>query len=137
MIYTKGLPYGIFMRQIIKDMNEKGQLHQLTKKWEWNQPDCQPVHRKGTPISFGKLTTLFLEIALGVLLTLIILFAEKIHSIYRPVNQHHQSVLNINHGHSDAMKIILKDMKEVLQRRNIDNVELNLLIKKTENKLKQ
>ena len=125
------------MKQIVKEMNEKGQLDQLTKKWELKQPDCKPAYRKGTPLSFGKLTTLFLEIALGVLLTLILLFAEKIHSIYRPVNQHHQSVLNINHGHSDAMKIILKDMKEVLQRRNINNVELNLLIKKTENKLKQ
>ena len=125
------------MRQIVKEMNEKGQLDQLTKKWELKQPNCKPTYRKGTPLSFGKLTTLFLEIALGVLLTLILLFAEKIHSIYRPVNQHHQSVLNINHGHSDAMKIILKDMKEVLHRRNINNVELNLLIKKTENKLKQ
>ena len=47
------------------------------------------------------------------------------------------AVFNKNHGHSDIMKIILKDMKEVLQRRNINNVELNLLIKKTENKLKQ
>ena len=126
------------MRQIVKEMNEKGQLDQLTKKWELKQPNCKPAYRKGTPLSFGKLTTLFLEIALGVLLTLILLFAEKIHSLYRPVNRHHQStVFNKNHGHNDTMKIILKDMIEVLQRRNINNVELNLLIKKTENKLKQ
>ena len=67
------------MRQIVKEMNEKGQLDQLTKKWELKQPDCKPVYRKGTPLSFGKLTTLFLEISLGVLLTLILLFAEKIY----------------------------------------------------------
>ena len=123
------------MSHIVKEMNEKGQLHQLSKKWELKQPDCQPVHRKGTPISFGKLTTLFLEITFGVLLTLILLFAEKIYSIYRPVNQHNQSVFK-NSGY-DTLKIMLKDMKEVLQRRNINNVELNLLIEKTENKLKQ
>ena len=123
------------MSHIVKEMNEKGQLHQLSKKWELKQPDCQPVHRKGTPISFGKLTTLFLEITLGVLLTLILLFAEKIYSIYRPVNQHNRLVFK-NSGY-DTLKIMLKDMKEVLQRRNINNVELNLLIEKTENKLKQ
>ena len=138
MIYTKGLPYGIFMRQIIKEMIENGQLHQLTKKWEWNQPDCQPVHRKGTPISFGKLTTLFLEITLGVLLTLIILFAEKIHSIFRPpVNQHHHQMVFKN-----SLKIILKNLKDNLQRCNRKNVEsswveLNLLFEQVENKLKQ
>ena len=135
MIYTKGLPYGIFMRQIIKEMNENGQLHQLTKKWEWNQPDCQPVHRKGTPISFGKLTTLFLEITLGVLLTLIILFAEKIHSIFRPVNQHHHQMVFKN-----SLKIILKNLKDNLQRCNRKDVEsswveLNLLFEQVENKL--
>ena len=54
------------MSQIVNEMIEKGQLHQLSKKWELKQPNCQPAHRKGTPISFGKLTTLFLEIALDV-----------------------------------------------------------------------
>ena len=131
------------MSQIVNEMIEKGQLHQLSKKWELKQPNCQPAQRKGTPISFGKLTTLFLEIALGVLLTLIILFAEKIHSIFRPVNQHHQMVFK-NSDSTNKSKLFLKylkDSKDNLQRCNRKNVEswveLNLLIEQVENKLKQ
>ena len=108
------------MRHIVKEMNEKGQLHQLSKKWELKQPNCQPAHRKGTALGFGKLITLFLEITLGVILTLILFFAEKIHSIFKK-----------NPGYNEALKIILKDITEILQRSNITNVELNLLIEKT------
>ena len=133
MIYTKGLPYGIFMRQIVNEMTEKGQLHQLTKKWELKPPDCEPLHRKGTPLSFGKLTTLFLEISLGVLLTLILLFAEKIYSFYRPVDQHHLFKKHL--ANNVTMKIKLKDMKESLQKKNIYDTELMLLIEEIENKL--
>ena len=133
MIYTKGLPYGIFMRQIVNEMTEKGQLHQLTKKWELKPPDCEPLRRKGTPLSFGKLTTLFLEISLGVLLTLIILFAEKIYSFFRPVAQHHLFKKHL--AKNATMKIKLKDMKESLQKKNIYDTELMLLIEEIENKL--
>ena len=126
------------MSQIVNEMIEKGQLHQLSKKWELKQPNCQPAQRKGTPISFGKLTTLFLEIALGVLLTMILLFAEKMHSIYKSGHQQ-QSVFRKTPktpGYNDALKKMLKDIKDVLQRHNINNVDLNLLIEKTDNKLK-
>ena len=133
MIYTKGLPYGIFMRQIVNEMTEKGQLHQLSKKWELKLPDCKPLRRQGTPLSFGKLTTLFLEISLGVLLTLILLFAEKIYSFCRPVAQHHLFKKHL--AKNGTMKIKLKDMKESLQKKNIYDTELMLLIEEIENKL--
>ena len=134
IIYTKDLPYGIFMRQIVNEMTEKGQLHQLTKKWELKLPNCKPLRRKGTPLSFGKLTTLFLEISLGVLLTLILLFAEKIYSFYRPADQQH-CLFKKHHANNVTMKIILKDIKECLQKRNINDTELMLLMEKIENKL--
>ena len=121
------------MRQIVKEMNEKGQLDQLTKKWELKQPNCKPTYRKGTPLSFGKLTTLFLEISVGVLLTLILLFAEKIYSFCRPVDQH--CLFKKHHANNVTMKIILKDIKECLQKRNINDTELMLLMEKIENKL--
>ena len=37
---TKGLPYDIFMRQIIFELTERGQLHHLQKKWEISKQVC-------------------------------------------------------------------------------------------------
>ena len=122
------------MRQIVNEMIEKGQLHQLIKKWELKLPNCKPLHRKGTPLSFGKLTTLFLEISLGVLLTLILLFAEKIYSFYRPVDKH--QLFKKHPANNSTMQTILKDIKECLQKRNIKDTELMLLMEKIENKLR-
>ena len=122
------------MKQIVNEMTEKGQLHQLTKKWELKMPDCKPLKRNGTPLSFGKLTTLFLEISLGLLLTLVLLLSEKIYSLYKPVHKH--QLFKKHPAKNSAMKTILKDIKECLQKRNINDTELMLLMEKIENKLK-
>ena len=121
------------MRQVVNELTEKGQLHQLSKKWELKMPDCKPLKRNGTPLSFGKLTTLFLEISLGLLLTLVLLLSEKIYSLYKPVDKH--QLFKKHLANNSTMKTILKDIKECLQKRNINDTELMLLMEKIENKL--
>ena len=74
---TKRSVYGIFMKQVIYEMIERGQLHQLTKKWKTRKQNCFSIVQKGKPLSLQKLITPFTLILLGFSLALIISFLEK------------------------------------------------------------
>lgn len=50
MMFSKGLPYEIFWKQILNEMRENGQLYQIQKKWKITKPDCTPLHGKGSPL---------------------------------------------------------------------------------------
>ena len=79
---TKRSPYSIFMKQIIYEMIERGQLHQLQKKWEIRNPQCHPIQKKGKPLSLQKLTSGFMVLPFGIICALIILFVENIYHVY-------------------------------------------------------
>ena len=80
---TKGLPYNIFIKQVLKEIMERGQLNQIKKKWETKR-NCAPLLRTGKPLSFAKLITLFSVVLLGVVLALIVLFVEMIFNSIKP-----------------------------------------------------
>ena len=75
---TKGLPYGIFMKQIIFEITENGQLNKLLKKWTMPKPNCKPIHKEGKPLSLEKMISLFIISMIGIFIALIILIIEKI-----------------------------------------------------------
>ena len=75
---TKRSIYGIFMKQVIYEMIERGQLHQLHNKWKTRKQNCFSIFQKGKPLSLQKLITPFTLILLGFALALIISFLEKI-----------------------------------------------------------
>ena len=77
IVYGYGMPYAKFLKQVIFDITETGQLHQLRKKWQSEEQNCEPLRPVGTPLSFGKLYTLFLIVVMGVFLAMIILLIEK------------------------------------------------------------
>ena len=70
---TKGLPYDIFMRQIIFEITERGQLYQLQKKSEISKPDCGELYRSKNPLSWRKIMTVFVIVIIGISMALIIL----------------------------------------------------------------
>ena len=84
---TKGLPYKIFMNQIIFQMRETGQLNQLLKKWNIPEPNCNPLHTEAKPLSFEKMISLFIISIIGILLGLIILITEKIIHASKPIEE--------------------------------------------------
>ena len=84
---TKGLPYKIFMNQIIFQMRETGQLNQLLKKWNTPEPNCNPLHTEAKPLSFEKMISLFILSIIGILLGLIILITEKIIHASKPMQK--------------------------------------------------
>ena len=75
---TKGLPYGIFMKHVMYDITEKGQLFQMKKHWKTTKPDCKPLRDTGKPLSMGKLSTAFFVIMSGIALALVSLLLEII-----------------------------------------------------------
>ena len=83
---TKGLPYGIFMNQIIFEITENGQLNKLLKKWAVPKPDCIPIQNEGDPLSFAKMISLFIISMMGIFIAIIIIIIEKICHAYKPRN---------------------------------------------------
>ena len=81
---TKELAYGIFMKQIIFEIKENGQLNRLIKKWTVPKPDCRPHHKEGKPLSLEKIISLFIISMIGILIAIIILIIEKILHAYKP-----------------------------------------------------
>ena len=74
---TKGTPYFIFMKQVIFDITEKGQLQLMNNRWAINKPDCTPLRNKGKPLSIQKLFLVFTVCMIGILFTLVTLFVER------------------------------------------------------------
>ena len=82
---NKGLPYGIFMKQVIFEMKENGQLNKLLSKWAIPKPDCGPIQNEGIPISLKKIISLLIISMIGILLAIIIIIIENIiFRVYKP-----------------------------------------------------
>ena len=84
MTIIKGLPYGIFMKKIIYEMIEKGQLNQLLKKWSAPEPNCSPLHKEGKSLSLEKMISLYIISMIGIFIGLITLIIEKAFHAYKP-----------------------------------------------------
>ena len=92
IIITKGLPYGNFMKHIIFQMTENGQMNKILMKWTLPKPDCNPIQDEGSPLSLRKLISLFIISMIGIFIATILLIIEKIFHAYKPRN--HVSVKN-------------------------------------------
>ena len=92
---TKGLPYGIFMKQVIFEMKENGQLNKLLTKWAIPKPDCGPIHKEGIPISLEKIISLLIISMIGIIFAIIIIIIENIiYCLYKP--RKHVSIKEAN-----------------------------------------
>ena len=113
---TKGLPYEIFMRQIIVELTQRDQLHQLQKKWESPKPNCGPSHRSGNPLSWQKLLSVFIIAIIGTSMALVILIIEKMY--------HHKYQKNIN---SDCTKCLsVKEINKIKLQGTLKKIDCSL-----------
>ena len=129
--YTKDLPYGKFMRQIILEMIDNGRLARLKAKWKVKNPDCEPLLKTGQALSFENLVTLFLLIYVGCFSAFCISILENIHHKVYPqtstsegeeyIAKMRTSIAKIKiYMHntkeiSDYQKIILKEFLKVVE----------------------
>ena len=73
----KNSPFKTYMDRIILKMFATGQYQRAVEKWRVIEQDCAPLFRRGTPLSFEKLISLFFLIGIGVFCALIVLLYEK------------------------------------------------------------
>ena len=73
---TKDLPYHKFIEKAIIEMFQNGQMHKLMKTWEDQKMDCSPLVRTGVPLTFEKVFSLFMIVALGAISGLFVLLIE-------------------------------------------------------------
>ena len=66
------------MNNALLKMYQNGQLHNIKKKWDVLQPQCTPLLRRGNPLSFSKLISLFAIIATGMLIASFVMVYECI-----------------------------------------------------------
>ena len=117
---TQGLPYEIFMRQLVFEMTERGQLNQVLKKWEDTKPDCGAILRSGNPLSWQKLITVFVIVKMGIIISLAILFIEKMHHTFL-----YKNCLNVQEANMIKLQHVL--MKIECNLKDENNVKLSTI----------
>ena len=75
---NKQSPYGIFLKSAINEMRKNGLLDRLSKKWSDQDNSCDSLTKSGRSLSVEKSITIFLILAFGAVLSLVILIIEKL-----------------------------------------------------------
>ena len=78
MAMSKKLPYSKFMKQVIVDLMETGQLAKLIEKWSPKKHACSEQIRKASPLTIQRLGSLFIIILFGITLGSVSLMFEKL-----------------------------------------------------------
>ena len=94
----------MFMKKVITEISEKGQLNKLQQQWITAHPYCGELDENVTPLSLQKLLSLFIICIFGISIALVTLFIEKIFT-YLQVNVKNQSQESIK---KNANKIKLE-----------------------------
>ena len=130
---TKGLPYEIFMRQLIFEMTERGQLNQVLKKWEKAKPDCGTILRSGNPLSWQKLITLFIIVIIGISFAFATLCIEKMYHKLIYVNSP-AYCLTVKKANKIRLQNIFNKMKSNLKNcSTIEQLTIGQLYQEMEN----
>ena len=109
ILYTKGLPYGLFMKHVILDMTQKGQLHRINTKWgKLTQRNCKPMLLKGNPLNIEKLSSLFFIPFFGFLLASLSLLWEYILNLFQKKDAVPENELIL-----DRAKTILTEIRDM------------------------
>ena len=128
----KNSPYKVFMNRILLKMDVTGQLHQLNQKWKIDEPNCQPLIRKGNPLSFEKLVSLFLILVIGVFCSLIVMIYEKCSFSKKEKS----NLISEKEASRKKCGIIFKEMKDCLVKGEWPDSELMKLFNEASEKIK-
>ena len=115
---TRGLPYEIFMRNVMSEIYERGQLYQLQNKWKISKPQCNSLYNKGNPLSLKKLISVFIIGIVGICFAMIIFFIEKIFDISQQNLEHPK-----NEKEADKTKLQESLVKFITAISNDDIIE--------------
>ena len=104
------------MKQIIYEIIERGQLHQLLKKWKIPQSQCNSKQSTGKPLSLEKLISAFMIVLFGIICALLLLFIEKLLQIYNVKSKQmkHNSISNITRTKKARLQGFVDKFQKIL-----------------------
>ena len=115
---TKDSPYRVFMNRAIKKLQESRKIEKIRKKWAIPQPDCSP-NQEIAPLGIEKVISLMFIIVVGILLSFILMFSEKI--IYYNGSK---NILD-----KECNQIKLKEIKKLLASKRKTDIKILSLLK--------
>ena len=105
----------MFMKKVITEISEKGQLNKLQQQWITRHPYCGELDENVTPLSLQKLLSLFIICIFGISIALVTLFIEKIFTSLQ-VNVKNQSQESIkNNANKIKLEKFLNEIKMTLE----------------------
>ena len=107
----------MFMKKVITEISEKGQLNKLQQQWITPHPYCGELDENVTPLSLQKLLSLFIICIFGISIALVTLFIEKIFTSLQ-VNVKNQSQESIKkNANKIKLEKFLNEIKLTLERK--------------------
>ena len=105
----------MFMKKVITEISEKGQLNKLQQQWITPHPYCGELDENVTPLSLQKLLSLFIICIFGISIALVTLFIEKIFTSLQ-VNVKNQSQESIKkNANKIKLEKFLNEIKMTLE----------------------
>ena len=105
----------MFMKKVITEISEKGQLNKLQQQWITPHPYCGELDENDTPLSLQKLLSLFIICIFGKSIALVTLFIEKIFTSLQ-VNVKNQSQESIKkNANKIKLEKFLNEIKMTLE----------------------
>ena len=105
----------MFMKKVITEISEKGQLNKLQQQWITPHPYCGELDENDTPLSLQKLLSLFIICIFGISIALVTLFIEKIFTSLQ-VNVKNQSQESIKkNANKIKLEKFLNEIKMTLE----------------------
>ena len=116
----KDSPYQIFMNKAVKKLQESRQLYKIRKKWASPKPDCF-ANQEVNPLGFEKIISLLIIICMGIPLSLILVFYEKL-AFCKRKNQPQDLT---NKGYN---QLKVEDIKKLLAKKRRTDIRILTLL---------
>ena len=113
------------------DITENGQLDQIIKKWHVGKPICSsPLIKKGKILSIEKLSSLFIIVSSGIILSLIIMFIENVLAKFRKDVKDETEILEMMHEDTKIKLVIEVTLREFQNNAFTTNQTLKAAVRK-------
>ena len=110
---VKNSPYSMFFQKSLLKLNENGKLHKIAKRWETMRPNCNPLIRKGNPLSIEKLISIFAILSLGIICALFVMLIEQC-KYFKVDSNSNQSAKSVEF---QRLKLICEEIESCLNKK--------------------
>ena len=132
--YTKGLPYGIFMKQVVFDMYENGYLSRIKRTWKLREKqNCDAmISKQGRPLSTEKLASLFIIVFFGIISAICIMLMEFVSAHFQKKSRIDAPPKNDTNINFMVQVNVRKFQKDPIYKKNVQDSFTASILQETE-----